>query len=330
MNKYLLTILACTMAAITYASEPQAVLLDTVYVDLPPYNIKNGKQYPVKVDGGELFFVPDSLAGDIEKVLTGQSKIVHNDDVIDKNEMVIVGNDTVPLFIKERNLGRYDRGLLNYLFVPKGKWMFGMTASYGNFDAADVQILDLMTDLDFKGHAFSVKPYISYFIRNNLSVGMRFVYSNAKAELGSLQMDIDEDMDFHISDANYRNESYSASFFVRQYIGLGRNSRFGVFNEMELSFASGNANFVRKYDNEPKNTRTTYMDTRINFSPGLTMFMMKNVSFNISFGVFGFYMRNEKQRTNGKDDYEDGNRFTSGASFKFNIFNINFGLGIHL
>lgn len=34
-------------------------------------------------------------------------------------------------------------------------------------------------------------------------------------------------------------------------------------------------------------------------------------------------MRNEKQLTNGIDE---GSRFTSGANFRFNIFNINFGL----
>ena len=54
---------------------------------------------------------------------------------------------------------------------------------------------------------------------------------------------------------------------------------------------------------------------------------MKNVSFNVSFGVFGFYLRNEKQTVNGEPL---GNRFTSGANFKFNIFNINFGIGVHI
>jgi hypothetical protein len=69
------------------------------------------------------------------------------------------------------------------------------------------------------------------------------------------------------------------------------------------------------------------MEAKLSFSPGVTVFMMKNVSFNVSFGVFGFYLRNEKQQVDGE---ERGNRFTSGANFKINIFNINFGLGIHL
>ena len=45
---------------------------------------------------------------------------------------VIVGNDTVSMIIPEKNFGRYDRGLKNYLFIPKGEWAFGLTASMGD------------------------------------------------------------------------------------------------------------------------------------------------------------------------------------------------------
>jgi hypothetical protein len=64
---------------------------------------------------------------------------------------------------------------------------------------------------------------------------------------------------------------------------------------------------------------------------------MEQVSFNVSLGVFGFHLRNERQRTitepteeGGEiSEIETGNRFTSGANFRFNIFNINFGLAVH-
>ena len=35
------------------------------------------------------------------------------------DEKVIVGSDTVSIIIPEHNFGRYDRGLYNYLFIPK-------------------------------------------------------------------------------------------------------------------------------------------------------------------------------------------------------------------
>ena len=46
-------------------------------------------------------------------------------------------------------------------------------------------------------------------------------------------------------------------------------------------------------------------------------------AFNVSFGVFGIKLRKEDQTTNGTDE---GSRFSSGANFRFNIFNINFGM----
>lgn len=54
---------------------------------------------------------------------------------------------------------------------------------------------------------------------------------------------------------------------------------------------------------------------------------MENLSFNVSFGVFGLHLTNEKQITNGESE---GSRFSSGANFKFNLFNINFGIGVHI
>ena len=142
-----------------------------------------------------------------------------------------------------------------------------------------------------------------------------------------MSLDFSDDMSFAISDIGYLNEEYSAAITSAQYIGLARGSRFGIFNEVELAFASGNSEFRRPYNGEPKETNSTYMQARLSFSPGVCVFIMKNVSFNVSFGVFGFYLRNEKQTVNGEPL---GNRFTSGANFKFNIFNINFGIGVHI
>ncbi len=283
---------------------------------------------PPKNDGGTMLWVPDSLAADFKSVLEGRSKIVRDNSFVDPTEMIVVNGDTVPMIIRQKNLGRYDRGLLNYLFIPKGQWQFALNASYGEFSSDDLRVFDLLTDVDLSGHIFSIKPAVSYFISNNISVGLRLNYTRAKAGIGSLSFDLDEeDLAFDLSDISYKSEEYSAAITCTQYIGLSRASRFGVFNEVELSFASGNSNFRRPYEGDPKNTHTNYMQARLAFSPGLCVFIMKNVSFNISFGVFGYYLRNEKQTVNGE---ESGNRFTSGANFKFNIFNINFGIGVNI
>lgn len=276
---------------------------------------------------GKYIFVPDSLQNDVIKLLMGNSKVVDDPAKFDSSERVIWKGDTIPMKLRDRNLGRFDRGLFNYLFIPKGHWGFGATVSYGEFSTDDMEIFDLLSDIDLGGHIFSIKPYLEYFVGNNISCGLRFGYTSGKAHVDSFKVDIDEDMNFNLHDIAYSNESYSASFFFRQYIGLSRRGRFGVFNEAELSFASGSSDFTRPFNGEPLTTRTTTSSVALNFSPGVSVFIMKNASFNLSLGVFGLHIKNERQRENGE---LVGNRTTSGANFRFNIFNINFGIAIHV
>lgn len=279
------------------------------------------------VTKGKYIYVPDSLQNDVFKLLMGNSKVVDNELKFDSSEKVIWKGDTIPMKLRSRNLGRYDRGLFNYLFLPKGRWGFGLTASYGEISTDNLEIFDLLNDIDLGGHIFSIKPFLEYTISNNISVGLRFGYTSGKGNVDSFKVDIDEDMNFNLHDIMYRNESYTAAVLFRQYIGIARRGRFGVFNEVELAFSSGNSDFQRPYAGELRTTHTTYMKAGLNFSPGVSVFMMKNVAFNLSFGVFGFYLKNERQMENG---IEIGNRTTSGANFRFNLFNINFGIAVHV
>lgn len=242
-------------------------------------------------------------------------------------EWVTFRGDTIPTMLRERNLGRFDRGLSNHLFLPKGIWTIGATASYGEFSTSNLEILDLVSDIDFSGHMFAIRPYFSYTIANNMAVGMKLAYTSGKARIDSFKVDIDEDMNFNLHDIMYRSESYSAAVTFNQYFGITQRGRFGIFNEVELAFSSGNSDFRRPYNGEPRETHTTTMSAALNFSPGLSVFIMDPVSFNISFGVFGFQLRNDKQTVNGE---KMGSRFTSSANFRFNIFNINFGIAVSI
>lgn len=270
----------------------------------------------IKADASELMLAQDSVAD-----------ILSGGDFSPFDEKVIVGNDTVSVVIDEKNYGRYDRGLLNYLYIPKGDWTFGLSASYGEFNADDVRILSILKDFDFGGEMYSVKPSVSYFFKNNQSAGVRFNYTRGKADINSLVVDFDEDLNFSLKDVSYDSKAYGISLFYRRYIGLDRSKRFALFNETNLAYSGGSQQFKRYYNNELSDTRTTVNEVSLNFCPGVNVFVHEYVSFNLSFGVFGIYYRNEKQKTN---EIYEGSRSTSGASFKFNVFNINLGLGIHI
>lgn len=241
----------------------------------------------------------------------------------DGDELVIVGSDTVPNVITERNFGRYHRGLYNYLFIPRGQWGFGLTASYGSLDTEDIQVLSMVDNIDFTGKIYSIKPFISYFFRHNQSIGLRFNYSRGVGDLANMSMDFDDDLNFSLKDVSYYTQSFSTSLFYRNYIGLNKSRRFSVFNEVDLSVGSGSSRFKRIYDSKPRDTRTVITQANLNFSPGVCVFIQEYAAFNVSFGVFGLNFKREHQTT---DFVDEGTRTTSGANFKFNIFNINFGL----
>lgn len=242
---------------------------------------------------------------------------------VDSIEQVVIAGDTVDIVLPQTNFGRFDRGLFNYIFIPKGKWAFGITASYGELRTEDVQLLSLLQDFDFKGKMYSIKPTVAYFFAHNQSVGLKVDYNRGIADLANLGIDFDEDLSFSIRDVSYYQQSFSAGVFYRAYVGLDHNGRFGIFNETDLSFGSGSSRFKRIYNEEPKDTRTIVTQGALNFSPGVCVFVQENVGFQVSFGVFGLKWRKEKQTTDG---FYDGSRTTSGANFRFNIFNINFGL----
>ena len=252
------------------------------------------------------------------------STLINNPEL---NEKVIVGSDTLGIILPQKNYGRYDRGLYNYLFIPKGQWSFGLMASYGEFNTDNYQVLSLLKNLDLNIKAYSIQPTIFYFFDHNDAVGIKFNYTRMSADVGSLAVDIDEDINFNLANVSYYSNSYSAAVVYRNYVGLGNGRRFGIFNDVDLSFGSGTSRFKRYYNGELRDTRTNSITASLNFSPGLCVFIMDYVSFNVSFGVFGVRLHHEKQITDG---IYEGARFSSGANFRFNIFNINFGMAVYI
>ena len=85
------------------------------------------------------------------------------------------------LTINER---RRRRGLTDRhtLFVPKGQWVFGGTASYSTHTNKSYQFL-IIEGIDSKGYTFKISPMIAYAFRNNMALGGRFIYSRTLLKL---------------------------------------------------------------------------------------------------------------------------------------------------
>lgn len=231
-----------------------------------------------------------------------------------------------PDVLKTKPIGRYDRGIINYRFIPKGHKIFGITASYSNYDSNDSKMFNLLEDLNYYGKTIRVNPFAGYFYKDNLMLGVKLGYTQTIAQLDNIGLAI-EDLDFSLSDMRLSETMYSGTIFHRSYVGLDAGKRFGLFNETNLAFSTGNSSFTRIADNEPVVTETSITEMRLGINPGISVFIMQNVAAEFSFGVAGLTYRHEKQTINQVDS---GSRKNSGANFKINLMNINIGVTVCL
>lgn len=265
------------------------------------------------------------------------SVAVTRGDSLVKYKLVVV-HDTVYVPIPEAKMpvdssriiytkpvGRYDRGITNYRFIPKNKWIGGVTVSVFNFESDNSRLLfSLLKDIDLNLRTLSVKPFVGYAIKDNTVVGLKFGYSRISGGLNNLSLNI-EDLDLSLKDIKYTDDSYSFSLFHRSYIGLDHKGLFGLFNETTLGYSTGSTRFSRGADETLKYTDTSINQLKVGINPGIAIFIMPNVGAEVSFGVAGFTYNWEKQK---KSSGETGKRTNSGANFKINLFNINIGLTV--
>ena len=108
------------------------------------------------------------------------SVAVTRGDSLMKYKLVVV-HDTVYVPIPEAKMpvdssriiytkpvGRYDRGITNYRFIPKNKWIGGVTVSVFNFESDNSRLLfSLLKDIDLNLRTLSVKPFVGYAIKDN-------------------------------------------------------------------------------------------------------------------------------------------------------------------
>ena len=101
----------------------------------------------------------------------------------------VADTDSLSIIPEKKFLGRiYDRGVLNHLFVKKDTWMLGLTVTHGQYTSEDVQFLSFIQDFDCKANIFAINPYVGYFLKENVAVGLKFGYQNIYAGLENLNI----------------------------------------------------------------------------------------------------------------------------------------------
>lgn len=249
-------------------------------------------------------------------------------DNVTATESGIAPNDSIPqqLTINQR---RARRGLTDRhtLFVPKGQWIFGGTASYSTHTNSNYRLL-IIDDINSRGYTFQLSSMIAYALHDNMAVGARFIYSRSLLKLDNARLKFGDDesgIELSANNLYTLRHSYTTALIWRQYIPLGSNKRFALFNETSLAAGAMQSKFANGMP--VKGTYQTGFDLRLGISPGIVAFATNNLAVEVNVGVMGINYSHVKQVHN---QVHEGDLKTSMMNFKVNIFSVGLGVSLYL
>lgn len=230
----------------------------------------------------------------------------------------------------------FDRGISrpNSVFIPKGTISAGVSFSYNNYDIGNItedagysMLFNLVRDIHGNLMTFGISPYVSYFVKDNISVGLRFNYDRSRLGIGNANIHLSDAMQFEIKNFNYFKQSYTGALTCRNYIPFSKSKRFAMFTEIR---AVGGYGQSETYEPDGEDKFGIYQDIysfELVLVPGLCAFVTNELAFELSIGVLGFNYQKVIQCTN---QVERSEMKSSGANFKLDIFSIGFGMSFYI
>ena len=227
----------------------------------------------------------------------------------------------------------FDRGITmsTSVFIPKGTFGTGLTFSYNTMDLGKLEddpgysLLSLVTGIKGDMYSFGIAPNVSYFLLDNLAVGLRFDYKRSKVDLGNAALSLGDMLSLGVSDYHYLSHNLGGALTCRYYIPFGNSKRFAMFAEGRLTGGYGQSVIYRKDQDDKFGTYQNSGNFSLDVVPGLTAFMTNNVALEVSIGVLGLKYKRVEQVTN---QVETSVMTSSGANFKLDLFSVNMGMYI--
>lgn len=220
----------------------------------------------------------------------------------------------------------FKRDIEQGMFVPKGQWIVGSSVSYSEYSGNNYNFL-VVEGINMDGYSVKVSPVVCYAFKDNLAAGGRFLYTRSLSKLDNVRVNINEDTSFDLKDMYRLSHTYSGMAILRNYISLGKSTRFALFNETQLEIGGSQSKLLNGSGESFSGTYETARDFNIAVSPGLVAFINNFMAVEVNVGVLGFSFNKVKQVT---DQIEVGERSSNKGSFKINVFSIGLGIAFYL
>lgn len=221
---------------------------------------------------------------------------------------------------------QFSRDIEQISFVPKGQWIGGVSVSYSQSDQNNYQFL-IFENLSGDTYTFKVSPMLMFAFKNNLAAGGRFAYSRSRTRLNSADVVLDSETEYNMDNLYSITHSYTGTGAFRQYLSLGSNTRFGLFNEVQLQIGGGQSKLCSGSGEDFTGTYSRHLSVNVGLAPGLIVFLNNYSALEVNIGVLGFNYTNRRLTT---DQIYVANMKNSSANFKINLFSITFGMAFYI
>lgn len=211
-------------------------------------------------------------------------------------------------------------------FVPKGQWITGVSVSYSQSNQDNYQFL-VIENLSGDTYTFKVSPMLMFAFKDNLAAGGRLSYSRRRSRIDGARVVLASDTDYDIDNLYSISHSYHFSGAFRQYMSLGSNTRFGLFNEVQMQIGGGQSKLCNGSGEDLTGTYERSFDFDIGLAPGLIVFLNNYSALEVNVGVLGFSYSHTRSTT---DQVKVSHRNMSSANFRVNLFSITFGVAFYL
>lgn len=228
--------------------------------------------------------------------------------------------------IESHAQGEFKRKLEQVSFVPKGAWVAGVSVSYSQSDQNSYQFL-VFEKLDGDTYTFKVSPTVMFCFKDNLTAGGRFSYSRQQTRLNSGDLVLDSETSYDVDNLYSVSHSYLGTALFRNYISLGRSTRFGLFTEVQLQLGGGQSKLCSGTGKDLTGTYERNFQMNVGIAPGLAVFLNNYSALEVNVGVLGFKYNHSRSVT---DQIHVANRHSQHANFNINLFSITFGVMFYI
>ena len=220
----------------------------------------------------------------------------------------------------------FSRNIDQVVFVPKGQWVVGLSANYGQSKFDNYQYL-VVENINGDNYSFKVSPMLCYMFKDDLGIGGRFAYTRTRTKMNSADFVLSSDDSFSIDNLYAITQNYHSTVLMRQYMSLGKSKRFGIVNEMTLRYGLSESKLASGSGVDFSGSFMRTHSFGLGVSPGICVFLSNYSAVEVNVGVLELGYSKMRQTNN---QIQVANTKNKSANFKINLFSISLGVAFYL